>query len=158
MSYEVDVSTKPHTNGNPIHETKANDRLTCKLNSSQSTYLAKQGYPYHSGISVHTAGSKAIAMHTVTIPPGAREKAHLHRDHETAVYLISGEIKLWFGENLEESFLMRAGDFLYIPQNVPHLPINPSSTEPGVVVISRTDPNEQASVVLLPHLDKLQRS
>ncbi|MCZ6801177.1 MAG: cupin domain-containing protein, partial [Nitrospirae bacterium] len=121
MSYGVDVSSKPYTNGNLTNVTKANDRPSCRLNSSQSTYLAKQGYPYHSGISVHTAGSKAIAMHTVTIPPGAREKAHLHRDHETTVYLISGEIKLWFGENLEESCFMHDGDFLYIPQNVPHL-------------------------------------
>ncbi len=96
-------------------------------------------------------------MHTVTIPPGQREKAHLHEDHETAIYQISGETKVWFGENLEELYLLRQGEFLYIPPNTPHLPINPSQTEPGVVVLARTDPNEQMSVVLLPHLDNLPR-
>jgi len=35
---------------------------------------------------------------------------------------------------------------------VPHLPGNPSTTEPCVAVIARTDPNEQESVVLLPDL------
>jgi uncharacterized RmlC-like cupin family protein len=40
---------------------------------------------------------------------------------------------------------------------VPHLPYNASSTEPCVAVISRTDPNEQESVVLLPELDAIHR-
>jgi uncharacterized RmlC-like cupin family protein len=38
---------------------------------------------------------------------------------------------------------------------VPHLSYNPNKTEEVVAVISRTDPNEQESVVLLPELDKL---
>jgi len=46
-----------------------------------------------------------------------------------------------------------AGDFVYIPADVPHLPGNPSATEQAVAVVARTDPNEQESVVLLPHLD-----
>jgi uncharacterized RmlC-like cupin family protein len=42
---------------------------------------------------------------------------------------------------------VRAGDFLYIPANLPHLPYNLSQSESCVVVIARTDPNEQESVV-----------
>jgi uncharacterized RmlC-like cupin family protein len=38
---------------------------------------------------------------------------------------------------------------------MPHLPYNPSTTEETVAVISRTDPNEQESVVLLPHLEAI---
>jgi uncharacterized RmlC-like cupin family protein len=38
---------------------------------------------------------------------------------------------------------------------MPHLPYNPSTTEDAVAIIARTDPNEQESVVLLPHLDAL---
>lgn len=49
--------------------------------------------------------------------------------------------------------MLRAGDFVYIPAGVPHLPGNPSATEPAVAVVARTDPNEQESVVLLPELD-----
>jgi len=45
-----------------------------------------------------------------------------------------------------------AGDFFYIPAGVPHLPMN-TGDEPCVAVVARTDPNEQESVVLLPHLD-----
>jgi uncharacterized RmlC-like cupin family protein len=49
-----------------------------------------------------------------------------------------------------------AGDMIYIPAGVPHLPFNPSDTEPGVFIIARTDPNEQESVVLRPDLEALR--
>ena len=38
---------------------------------------------------------------------------------------------------------------------MPHRPYNRSQTEPTVAIISRTDPNEQESVVLLPELDAI---
>ena len=129
----------------------------CVVNSTSDRYMAKQGFPYHAGISANTAGAQAICMHLLTIPPSGREKAHLHRDHETAIYVIAGEAELWYGENLQARLIVHAGDFLYIPPDVPHLPINPSPTESCTVVIARTDPNEQESVVLLPQLDGLHQ-
>ena len=48
-----------------------------------------------------------------------------------------------------------AGDFVYIPANVPHLPYNLSGSEPATAVVARTDPNEQESVVLLPELEAI---
>jgi uncharacterized RmlC-like cupin family protein len=49
--------------------------------------------------------------------------------------------------------VVRAGEFLYIPAGVPHLPYNTSDTD-AVVILARTDANEQESVVLLPNLEK----
>ncbi len=43
---------------------------------------------------------------------------------------------------------------IFPPAGMPHLPYNPSETEVATAVIARTDPNEQESVVLLPHLEK----
>ena len=43
---------------------------------------------------------------------------------------------------------------LYIPAGVPHLAANRSG-QPCSVVIARTDPNEQESVLLLPELEGL---
>ena len=60
------------------------------------------------------------------------------------------------GENLAEHLTVKAGQYLYIPAGMPHLPYNPSDTEPAVAVVARTDPNEQESVVLLPELDALR--
>lgn len=123
------------------------------MNSSSGQYEAKQGYPYLTGISAATAGAKGICMHVVTIPPGGREKAHLHKGHETAIYIVSGAVDVAHGEGLRKRLKVKAGDFLYIPPDVPHLPSNPSPDEPCVAVISRTDASEQESVVLLPELE-----
>jgi uncharacterized RmlC-like cupin family protein len=92
-------------------------------------------------------------MQLLTMPPGARAKAHKHEAHETAIYVISGEAGMWYGERLERHMITRAGDFVYIPADMPHLPYNRSQTELATAVIARTDPNEQESVVMLPELD-----
>jgi uncharacterized RmlC-like cupin family protein len=89
----------------------------------------------------------------VRLPPGNRSKAHKHEGHETAIYILSGESGVWYGEKLERHLIARAGDFLYIPANMPHLPYNLSDAESCVAVIARTDPNEQESIVLLPQLE-----
>ena len=104
--------------------------------------------------SVQTAGSSGICMVLLTIAPGDRAKAHLHENHETAIYVISGEAVMWYGDRLEQQMVAGAGDMVYIPAGVPHLPANVSD-KPCVAVIARTDPHEQESVVLLPELDAL---
>jgi len=60
---------------------------------------------------------------------------------------------MWYGEDFEQHMQINPGDFVYIPADMPHLPYNPSATETCIALIARTDPNEQESVVLLPHLD-----
>ncbi len=127
---------------------------SCRLVRATGTYEGKQGLRYFEGIATETVGSTGICMHVVTIPPGARAKAHLHESHETAIYVLSGEAVTFYGERLEESAVTRAGDMFYIPAGVPHLPANLSDA-PCTAVIARTDPKEQESVVLLPDLDAL---
>ena len=94
-------------------------------------------------------------MQLLTVPPGGRAKAHKHEAHETALYVLSGKVGMYYGEKLENHMVTGAGDFVYIPANTPHLPYNMSQTEPATAVISRTDPNEQESVVMLPELDAI---
>ena len=92
-------------------------------------------------------------LQIVRFPPDGRANAHKHNGHETAIYVLSGESGMWYGERLEQHLVARAGEFLYIPANMPHLPYNLSASESCVAVIARTDPNDQESVVLLPELD-----
>lgn len=127
---------------------------TCRTIRPGGAYEGKQGFSYFEGISKETVGSTGLCMHLLTIPPGGRAKAHKHEHHETAVYVISGEGRMWFGERLEQEMVTRAGEMLYIPAGMPHLPTNPGP-EPCVAVIARTDPHEQESVVLLPELEGL---
>jgi uncharacterized RmlC-like cupin family protein len=127
----------------------------CRLIHAGEHITGKQGLDYTVGISAKSAGSHAIHMQMLTMPPGARAKAHKHATHETAIYALSGVSHVWHGELLEHHSIVEAGDYFYIPADVPHLPYNPSTTETAVAVIARTDPNEQESVVLLPELESL---
>ena len=121
---------------------------SCKLISGGAAYDGKQGLSYFSGISAESAGSEALCMHIVTIPPGASAKPHYHEAHESAVFVLEGYSEMRHGPNLEHVMKIKAGDFVYIPAGVPHQPYNPTD-KPVRAVIARTDPKELESVVLL---------
>lgn len=126
----------------------------CVLIRTGAPMPGQTGVTYAAGISAGTAGAHALCLELATLPPGAVAKAHMHTEHESAAYVISGELILQFGERLEQEVVARAGDFLYIPAGVPHRPGNPGS-EPAVTVLARTDPHEQESATPLPQLDAL---
>lgn len=113
-------------------------------NASQSV----QNLPNFVGISRATAGASGISMNRVVIPPGGAAKAHRHRGYETAIYLLKGRVETRYGPGLRLSVINEAGDFIFIPANVPHQPINLSATETAEAIVARTDANEQESVEL----------
>jgi uncharacterized RmlC-like cupin family protein len=118
-------------------------------------YRGKQGLDYTPGVSAETVGSRDLWLGSVTLPPaGGRTKAHIHEQHESAFYMISGEeVEVYTGEQLEHRDVAHAGDYLYFPAGVPHVVVNRSEA-PAVFVGARTDPNEQESVVMRPELDE----
>ncbi len=109
--------------------------------------LSRQGLPYFVGISQQTTGSKGISMNLVIIPPGGAAKPHLHRDYETAIYVLKGKVETRFGRGLRQSIINREGDFIFIPPDLPHQPRNLSSSEPAMAIVARNDPNEQENVI-----------
>jgi uncharacterized RmlC-like cupin family protein len=127
----------------------------CKLIRTQSTFEGKQGFSYFEGISAESVGSQAVCMHLLEIPPGARAHVHLHEGHETAIYVLEGVAEMLYGDQLEHHMVCEAGCYVYIPAGVPHVPWNPSKDKFAKGVIARTDPNEQESVVLCPHLEPI---
>ena len=106
-----------------------------------------QRLPAFVGISDVTAGSTAIGMNLVIIPPGATADAHFHEGFETAIYLLSGRVETRYGDGLRHTCVNEAGDFLFIPAGVPHQPRNLSATEPARALVARNTANEQESVV-----------
>ncbi len=110
------------------------------------TVDTKQGLPIFQGVSGENAGARHLCLNKVVIPAGAAAHAHLHRDHETAIYLLQGRVETFYGEGLHKSVVNEAGDFIYIPAGVPHKPVNLSQTEAAIAIVARTDPNEQESV------------
>ena len=132
-------------------------KATCLVVRAGAEFQGKQGHLLAPGISAQSVGSRRVHLQIARIPPGVQSNAHKHADHETAIYVLSGESEMWYGEKLEHHLTVRTGDFLYIPAGMPHLPYNPSESESCVAVIARTDPNEQESVILLPELDGVHK-
>ena len=108
----------------------------------------RQQLPNFEGISAATAGATGLCMHIVVIPPGGKAVPHLHKGYETAIYIVKGRAETRYGDGLLQSEINEAGDFIFIPADVPHQPVNLSDTEEVVAVVARNDPNEQESVVL----------
>ena len=129
----------------------------CQVVRPDVSYQGQQGLNYFVGVSAESVGSQALCMHVVKFPPGARAKAHLHANHESAAYVIQGEVEMLYGDHLEHHAVIRTGEFIYIPTGVPHLPYNASQSD-AIGILARTDPNEQESVVLLPELEQVTHS
>lgn len=118
-----------------------------------SGYRAEQGSDYFPAVSAETIGSQMIWFGKVTIPPGGRTKAHVHEHHESAFLLLSGDnVELWTGSELQHCEVAHAGDYLFIPANVPHVAVNRGS-EPAIFIGCRNEPSAQESVVMYPALD-----
>ncbi|MEA3276843.1 MAG: cupin domain-containing protein [Pseudomonadota bacterium] len=110
--------------------------------------LTRQKLPNFVGISAETVGARGLSMNLVVIPPGAAAEPHFHKGFESAVYVLEGRVETRYGPGLKESVITEAGDFLFIPPDVPHQPINLNETEAARAIVVRNDPNEQEHVIL----------
>lgn len=127
----------------------------CVVAGAAEGYESEQGSTYEPGISAETVGAKALFLGLVTLPPGGRTKSHIHAEHESAFYMLSGdEVELWTGEMLQHKAVAHPGDFLFIPARVPHVAVNRCDT-PTAFVGVRNEPTAQESVVMMPDLDAL---
>jgi uncharacterized RmlC-like cupin family protein len=115
-------------------------------------YRSEQGSDYDPGISAETVGSKVVFLGMVTLPAGARTRAHVHERHETALYVLSGEIEMWTGDQLQHCEMARPGDYIYIPANVLHVGVN-RGDQPAVCIGTRNESTAQESLVLYPEMD-----
>lgn len=115
---------------------------------SPAEATSKQRLPYYVGISGATAGSRHLSLNLLVVPPGGAAEPHIHQGYETAIYQIQGRVETRYGEGLKKSVITEAGDFLFVPPDLPHQPVNLSDTEPAIGLVARNDPNEQESVVL----------
>ncbi|MDA9433388.1 cupin domain-containing protein [Bradyrhizobium sp. CCBAU 51627] len=119
---------------------------------SGAKYRSEQGSDYEPGVSAETVGSKVLFLGIVTLPASARTKAHVHERHETALYLLNGELEVWTGDQLQHRELVGPGDYIYIPANVLHVAVN-RGEKPAVCIGTRNEPTAQESVVLYPEMD-----
>ncbi len=120
--------------------------LTVQAIRPHEAVMTRQKLPYFVGISGRTVGATGLSMHIVIIPPGARAEPHRHVGYETGLFVLEGRVLTRWGDRLENEVISEAGDFLFVPPDVPHEAINLSGTEPARAVVARNDPVEQDRV------------
>lgn len=128
-----------------MHDDKTAQNVTAVRPDTE--IMTRQRLPYFIGLSANTAGTRGLSMHVVVIPPGAKAEPHMHDGYETGIYVLEGRVETRYGEGLAKSVVSEAGDFLFIPPNVPHEAINLSATEAARAVVARNDPAEQDKVI-----------
>jgi uncharacterized RmlC-like cupin family protein len=94
------------------------------------------------GVLGSTTGSRAISMAIGRLSPGSKAAAHKH-PYETAILILSGRARVHYGEELEGSVDIAAGDFLYIPADLAHSP-ETFGDEPMRYVVARAAADETA--------------
>ena len=105
-----------------------------------------------SEISQATTGATNVFMGRFRVPPGAQSRPHYHANCESALYMLSGSIEIRFGDQLEESLIVEAGDMLYVPPRETHTVTNTSDSEPAEYVVARDSPTEDS--VEVPWADR----
>jgi len=120
------------------------DQLEVEVNSGAMTRLA--------GVSKSLTGSSGIHLAIATVPPGRCSTTHYHTNCESAIYIVSGHGVFLSGPELEQEDEIKAGDFIFVPPNSNHQPVNTSDSENLVLVVARNTPVEL--VVELPGLGR----
>jgi uncharacterized RmlC-like cupin family protein len=128
----------------------------CVLVRAGPMYEGVQGLPYARGVTGATAGATRLCVTELTIAPGGRSRAHLHRAIESVGYVIDGTLETLFGQGLERSVVAGPGDFVFIPPDVPHVVVNRGDGAARALV-AHSAANDQEGIVLLPELDELGR-
>jgi uncharacterized RmlC-like cupin family protein len=98
-------------------------------------------------ISQATAGAHNIYMGRFRVPPGAQSRPHYHEGCESAVYMLSGGLRVRWGDRLEQELLLEPGDMVYVPPRETHVLENTSDSEAAEYVVARDSPTEDAVVV-----------
>ena len=110
------------------------DELEVEISSGSMTRLA--------GVSKALAGTEGIHLAIATIPPGCASSPHYHVNCESAIYVVSGKGRFLTGRRLEETLEIGQGDFIYVPPDSVHQPVNDSLSEPMELIVARNAPVE----------------
>ena len=110
------------------------DNLEVEISSGPMTRLA--------GVSELLTGSTGIHLAIATVPPGRCSTAHYHTNCESAIYVVSGRGMFLSGSELEKEQTITEGDFIFVPPDANHQPVNTSDTDDLVLIVARNAPVE----------------
>ena len=115
-------------------------------------YEGAQGVMYDAGVSRNTAGAEKVCMNVLPMPPDAKAKPHYHKGIETIAYMLKGECTVFHGERLESQTVVKQGEQIFIPDDVPHAPCNLSEEE-CVWIVVHSSGDDQDDLIRTEDLD-----
>ena len=95
----------------------SNNKPTVKaLHGTQpmNTTPQTRGMERRPGIDKSTAGAQKLWMGHVTCVPNELGPPHHHGEAETGAYVLSGHIRVYFGEDFKEYVDAGPGDYLFV--------------------------------------------
>ena len=95
-------------------------------------------------VSRATTGSESLFMGIFRLPAGARSRPHYHANCESACYMLSGSMRIRWGDRLEHEVQLERGDMLWVPPHETHVLENVSPTDDAEYVVARDSPTEDA--------------
>ena len=93
------------------------------------------------GVSEKLTGSTGIHLAIATIPPHCASSPHYHVNCESAIYVSKGRGRFVIGDNLDNPLIIAQGDFIYVPAEAVHQPVN-DGDEPLELIVARNTPVE----------------
>ncbi len=83
-------------------------------------------------VAIETPGLWSGTVHT---EPGAASGWHHHGDHETALYVVAGTMRLEFGPGGNSLVEAAPGDFVRVPPHAIHRESNPGEVTSLAVIV-----------------------
>ena len=105
-----------------------------------NTTVQTRGMERRPGIDANTAGAKRIWMGHVTCVANELGPPHHHGEAETAAYVLSGQIRVYFGKDFKEYVDAGPGDYIFVPAYTPHIEGNVTD-EPAESILTRSPDN-----------------
>ena len=119
---------------------QGNEVRVVKGTQPPNTTTQTRGMVRRPGIDSNTTGAKRVWLGLVTCEPNTQGPPHHHGEAETAAYVLSGHVRVYFGEGFHEYVDGGPGDFLFVPAHMPHIEANVTS-EPAEAILSRGPDN-----------------
>jgi uncharacterized RmlC-like cupin family protein len=101
----------------------------------------RPGQPTAGMIREEAFGTGSLWAGLVRTEPGMRSGWHHHGSHQTAIYVLSGRLRMESGPGGSEVAEASPGDFIHVPEGAVHRESNPTD-EQAVAVILRSGTGE----------------
>ncbi len=112
------------------------------IRGSETVNKSDHGLMREFGVSGATSNSQQLSMAFGIVPPGTKSTRHYH-PFETAIYVIEGIARAYFGPNDEYGVDVAAGDFVYIPAGMIHSTEN-TGDAPVEYILARAAAEDEA--------------